>query len=368
MLNGKTVLGALCWKAGMAFVVMLLVISFSPQVSSGQTTNELFTDASLNADLYAQQEKEKQDPTIKRSRHVQIKPGLLDRQDIPFPGLPQPGAALPELPPSAAVQERPIVLNLFGDVSFLAIKDRMEMRSGSRYTWFGHVDGIKDSQVILVNEGGHLAGSVLVSEKHYQIRPTGGGDHAIYEVDESAYPPHADPIPVETEDTPSVTSPQASLSTNPTANITPFPTAACCDNGTVIDVMVVYTTAAAAASGNIASEIQLAIDSANAAYLNSGISQRLRLAHTGQVAYTESGDGGVDLGRLVNPSDGFMDQVHTLRDTYRADLVSLFVERLDSGGIALLMTSVTPAFAPYGFSIVRRSLVSPSRVLKKSYE
>jgi hypothetical protein len=350
------------WNLFLIFLILMGVIVCNQSESSGQINDELFNDSPITDAVKAHQEKEKNDASIKRSRHVQTKLNLLDKQKTPLINQLPPGFA-PDVPPlltPSNIQEDPIVLNLFGDVTLRAIKDRLEIRSGNRYSWFGHVEGVKESQVILVVEEGNLAGSVLVSGKNYQIRPTGGGDHAIYEVDESAYPPHAYPKEIEMGNNPTVSSPQASLSTNLFTNTTTVTTAACCDNGTIIDVMVVYTPAAATASGNIASEIQLAVDSANVAYLNSGINQRLRLVYTAQVPYTETGNATTDLSRLENPNDGYMDEVHALRNTYHADLVSLFVETMTSwAGYASIMTSVSPSFGPYAFSVVRRIYASP---------
>ena len=125
----------------------------------------------------------------------------------------------------------------------------------------------------------------------------------------------------------------------------------------IIDVLVVYTAATAGASGNITSEIQLAIDETNQAYANSGIVQRIRLVHSEQVAYVETGSSSEDLGRLKDPSDGYLDDVHSLRDMYGADVVSLWVENLgdDTCGIGYLMTGVSTSFAPHAFFVVARS-------------
>ena len=75
-----------------------------------------------------------------------------------------------------------------------------------------------------------------------------------------------------------------------------------------------------------------------------------------EVAYTEAGDIGVDLDRITATSDGYIDNVHTLRDTYKADMVSLITETPGSRycGIAWLMNGVNPGFAPNAFSVVER--------------
>jgi len=100
--------------------------------------------------------------------------------------------------------------------------------------------------------------------------------------------------------------------------------------------------------------INLAIAETNTAYARSGIFPRLRLVHREEIAYTESGDFSTDLDRLTNPSDGFMDNVHALRNAHGADLVSLIVEGTSLCGIAWLMTAQSTAFEAFAFSVVAR--------------
>ena len=105
-----------------------------------------------------------------------------------------------------------------------------------------------------------------------------------------------------------------------------------------IDVAVVYTSAARVAAGGAAgieAVIDLMIAETNEAYAASGVLHRLELVATQEVsyAYSMTGRGGLDVRRLVDPLDGYMDEVHPLRDRTGADLVHLIVEP-DVGGIA----------------------------------
>lgn len=145
---------------------------------------ELFIDAPPSPEILARQERDDLAPTIKRSRYVRVDFDLLRNSEPP-----------PE-PPHSSGARRSVALNLFADVSFITVNDRIEMRSSSRYTWYGHIQEVERSQVILVIENGSLAGSIMTPGEQYQIRDIGGGVHAIYEIDQSALPPHADPIPV----------------------------------------------------------------------------------------------------------------------------------------------------------------------------
>jgi hypothetical protein len=130
------------------------------------------------------------------------------------------------------------------------------------------------------------------------------------------------------------------------------------DDGSQIDVLVVYTPAAQAEAGGPAAMtalINLAVAESNLAYANSGVSQRLRLVHAAEVAYAENGSFSTHLARLQSPGDGYLDGVPALRDAYSADLVSLLVaQNQNLCGIAYLMGpgAVGPGFADWAFSVV----------------
>ncbi|HEV8378285.1 MAG TPA: zinc-dependent metalloprotease family protein, partial [Tepidisphaeraceae bacterium] len=90
----------------------------------------------------------------------------------------------------------------------------------------------------------------------------------------------------------------------------------------------------------------------NTALWNSRIPVVVRLVHTGQVNYAETGHLSTDLTRLATNGDGYMDNVHTLRNQYKADLVSLFEYDGDAGGLGYELTDVGNSNnSKYGFSI-----------------
>ncbi|MEX2602494.1 MAG: T9SS type A sorting domain-containing protein [Balneolaceae bacterium] len=134
-----------------------------------------------------------------------------------------------------------------------------------------------------------------------------------------------------------------------------------------IDVMIIYTPAAENwASQNVGGIDQVIMESmsnAQAAIDNSGLNLQFRLVHAARVDYTEyeSSDGSFrDLQRLTSspsfqpwPEDeGYIDEVHDMRDEYGADLVSMFTLANDVGGLGWLLNSVD-GLPHYGFSISR---------------
>ena len=141
-------------------------------------------------------------------------------------------------------------------------------------------------------------------------------------------------------------------------------------NHETIDVMVVYTTFALNGHGGSASSmnnaITLGVKQTNNTFANSGINQRITLVHTAEmVGYNEkSGTSGFSsmLSDLTNGS-GALSTAHSLRDQYGADFVTMLVGSSAYGGIAWLMTNVSPSFEKWAFNLVTQFSVNRDYVL-----
>ena len=318
-----------CQKGLRLFLLLTLIFSLASIGDTGWTAEGLFIDVPISLTLNAQIEKVQPHPTIIRSRFIKVNFDHLGKS----------------LLPEAA---DPVSLNLFEDAFFVARTNRVERRSETRFSWFGHIEGEENSQVILVVEDGILAGNITLYGHIYHVRFIGDGVHAVQEIDQSGFPDEAPPIPIQYPLTPEVSA-------------APETEQDSCDT---IDVLVVYTAAAVTGAGGTAamtSLIQLAIDETNQSYANSNITQRVRLVHSQQVTYTETGNlcdgtGNSDLYRLQNSSDGYMDSVHTLRDTYEADIVVLLVENGGSDcGCSFMQGTVSASFQDHAFAVVARN-------------
>ena len=123
----------------------------------------------------------------------------------------------------------------------------------------------------------------------------------------------------------------------------------------IITVMIVYTPAAAAWAianetdinntiGTLMANAQLTLD-------NSNTLVTMQLVHSEQVSYTEFNNDN-DLFNLTNTTDGYMDNVHSLRNTYCADLVVLLEDIDYTGGQAWILTSVSGS-PSHAFSLTR---------------
>ena len=109
---------------------------------------------------------------------------------------------------------------------------------------------------------------------------------------------------------------------------------------TSIDVAVFYTPTARSRAGGTAeieAEIDLLVAETNQAYEDGGVHQRIVLTVKEEVRYEEEYESGFwALGRLADGGDGYMDEVHAIRDRAGADLVHLIAEVTDVEGIAFI--------------------------------
>ena len=218
-----------------------------------------------------------------------------------------------------------LVLNLFDDVVFTGIVEHVEPTASGHALW-GSLQGEDLGTMTLVVNGKIVVGTVRTPDAVYSIRNAGDGKYVIRQIDESSLPPLGEPldVPSSPRDAPS----QA-------GDIPP-------DDGSVIDVMVVYTPLAKHREGGraaIEALIDLFVAETNQVYANSGVIHRLKLVLREEVDYFEE-VGGNHLGRLADDSDGYMDHIHDLRDLYAADLVHLVVGRHNACGTAAGVPSV----------------------------
>jgi hypothetical protein len=260
--------------------------------------------------------------------------------------------------PRALGRQPDVRLELFPGEFVVAVFDRFDLAPAGTTVWVGHVENEPESHVTLVYGDDLLTASIAARRGTYEIRPTGeepGADpegrtrvHAIREVDVSALPPEAEPI------VPSLTAAELAAG----APTTDVPGAA------TIDVMVLYSPLARAYAGGTAAieqRIALGVSETNASYLNSGVDQQVRLVHAAPVEFVESSLFSANLTALRSGT-GSLNGVSALRSRYGADLVQLLVRppSPDACGIAYVMTTVSTAFAPFGFSVVDAGCVSPN--------
>lgn len=129
------------------------------------------------------------------------------------------------------------------------------------------------------------------------------------------------------------------------------------DDGTQIDVLLAYTPGGRAQLGGteslVLSKFSTALNTVNTRFSTAGIDAQLRLVGARQTFYQEqvNVDFHADLTNLIGTSDGFMDEVHPIRDVYAADLVILL-----AGNQFAIYTGDAPVWsganAATGFAVV----------------
>lgn len=121
-----------------------------------------------------------------------------------------------------------------------------------------------------------------------------------------------------------------------------------------IDLMVVCPAAVKNAIGALDDallEIHNAIAGANLCFRNSDVQIQLRLVHVHETDYTPTGNLDIDLDRLTGTDDGFLDEVHGVRDAYGADVVTLLSTDSNLGGLANTLSYPSLSFEDSAFNV-----------------
>lgn len=229
-----------------------------------------------------------------------------------------------------------------------------ESRGPLRGTWFGRIAGVANSHVVLVQHDDALHASVSNDNpggRRFEVRPLAIG-HLLVEKLVAPAPCGGCGAPAAAA---SLALPgssgaggggRGSSSSDPT---------------TRVDVLVVAEDNARAVYGSANNFVATA-------YAMQG-DMNLRISFSGGAwtvrvvaapwdliqGYADSDDLDLDLNRLTNSTDGFMDQVHARRDDFRPDLVALIVENAGGfGGLAWTLESPAGSIG-LGYSVSKRS-------------
>jgi hypothetical protein len=196
-------------------------------------------------------------------------------------------------------------LNPFGEV-FVATLSRVDHSAQGYRTWVGTIEGQPFSHVAITEGSGVASGVVLTGVGSFQVRTISPGLYRLAEVWSTTDDHASDAIAPVTLDRP------------PTMGETAGP-----DDGSIIDVLILYTPRVVAEAGGVAQVQALAaqIESVtNTVFQRSEITTRVRLVGSGEIALTEHSDISDDLGAVTaSPA------ARALRDQYGADLVQLLV-------------------------------------------
>lgn len=260
---------------------------------------------------------------VARARYVTVNTSMLFSMD----GKPLGKGVLPE-----------ITLNLFDDATFTGRVSRVWQDRWGAY-WTGKLNGVAGGYFHLTVVDGAFMAHVASPRGVYEVALTADGQYRAVQIDQSKF---VDEIPNVKYPPPGPILSSDSLGPN-------------ADSGEVIDIMVAYTDDARTAAGGTAgmkATILTALNETNNGYANSGVTPRLRLVYIKEYPYGETGNLEKDLDRFTTNGDGFFDTIHTLRDTYAADMVSLIVE---NGGAYCGLAAAIQATASTAFQVTDRS-------------
>ena len=246
-----------------------------------------------------------------------------------------------DLPAGVAAQRaREVTLNLFHDRWLGVLLHTVEKDLVGSTIWYGRVAGEPRSSVTVTVNGDSLTASVSTPTERYVVRPLQSGLHEASELRSAGFPAELEPVPVTT-----------------TEGLTGDLVAG--DDGSTWDVLVAYTHIVGQFYGTteaVETLISNAIASTNTAYMNSGVTSRVRLVGAMEVNYDDqTASFLMTLSRLQNGSDGFMDDVVTQRNAVGADAVALLVyfPTDNACGIGYLMSTPSAEFAGSAFNVTR---------------
>ena len=313
-------------RSALAVVIaIVLIVSFltgSVPAAHAQGAPALFSDAGTGAIGATAQASS---AALVRSRYVHVNMGLL----LGSSGAAHTASDLPE-----------VALNLFPDVNYTGLVDQVQKADVDSTSWSGRLSGVDGGYFYLVESSGVLIAHVASTQGIYEVSSVGDDLYRVAQLEQSKLldePNDGRDIPTDSSPAPQADANVSAAAVSPT-----------------IDVMVVYTAAALAGAGSLPAlkaNIALAILESNQSYANSGIAPHLRLVHVQQVTYAETGNLTTDVHRLAGTTDGFMDNVHALRNLYGADVVTLIVE---NGGGFCGMADAVKASAATAFDVVQR--------------
>lgn len=211
----------------------------------------------------------------------------------------------------------------------------------------GEIANDPNNSVMIVRNGDKLTGTIRKNGELYSLQPLSSGGHAIVRIDESKMP----------VDHPAAAYAKIYRESQYSGRLLRRQIAASDANGSIakanaiIRVLVAYTPSAAAASGDIVGKITLAVAETNQGYVNSGIAITMQLAGTVATTYTESGNFTTDLTRFRGTADGYMDSIHTTRNSTAADVGVLIINNSSACGLASgIGSTATTAFAAVHYS------------------
>jgi len=225
--------------------------------------------------------------------------------------------------------DKVIIQVLEDDVIFHKTSQKIRKKTA---TWIGK-DETGNTRIILTLGDGHFFAKVVSDGNTILFKPTGVENQVVsYLVDQSLEVPIIDDVVVP-----------------PLESQEPFAAAQAADDGSRIDVMVLYTNGMAGAfpGSQIDTRIQYLIDQANDALRNSNINTQFNLVHSEEVDYPDDSPNGMTEALYdLTDNSGVFANVENMRTEHGADQVTLLRRFVDEGcGVAWVLRYDNAGFA-----------------------
>lgn len=238
-----------------------------------------------------------------------------------------------------AFESARVSLRLFPDLEFTAEPQDIGHTGIRGQSWTGRLT--EGGSAAFIIRGDRISGTISSAAGNFSIYPLGGGRCVVVQRNPAAEPDCAvgqvaRPAPgagaavertPQPEDSPDAAALRRRLAAaDPVLADTP--------TGNRVRVLVAYTADAQSLTSSVLGQtmqelIDLAVVESNQGYANSGVTLRLELACLYETVFNESAAIENDVDRFRNSGDGFMDEVHTLRADYDADMCCLIVDGTD---------------------------------------
>jgi hypothetical protein len=235
-----------------------------------------------------------------------------------------------------------VSIELFPDVTATFRRKDVDTIGDSGYAWVGEVAGQQFSFASLIVGDSQITGHIQLFHSLFRIDPLGNGIHRVTEIDQGKFPVERYiEVPGKSG---SLRAPEPRVKTQ-------------------IRILVAYTKAANTESGgNVVNEIKQAVSLANAAYANTKIPIKLVLAKSISAgSYNESTGGdefSINLDDVTGNNGNILKNVRDARESYDADLVSLFRKNGVYCGIGWLPDHPGASTSNLAYHVMNRGCVT----------
>ena len=233
---------------------------------------------------------------------------------------------------------------------FNVTNKELKQLGADNFSFTGSTGGKTYKNVMITYRNNFVYGTIYTDTANYQIVTEKDGSQYIMEFDESGLV-DCEPMLPTGYDNNAKTIKLKSAQAGNTASTAMQNKEAATINSCAMRIIVLYTPDVDSIVGDMLTLMQNTIDESNRIIENTIVPEKWELAYAGMTEYTEApGDGRfTDLARFRTNNDGYMDEVHALRELYSADVCMLLSECQDPyscGGVASTIdASYSTAFA-----------------------